>query len=305
MLVHDDFDLVAPFLPRILVHVLQVHCFKFIFRLSSTQRPQIQEHHKDHLDFLATLLDYYVKTRTMNNLIECLFESIVSERLSCPIRGRERYQIEISSPIMNPAHLDRLSKALRNFLTANQCIPIVKHVVGTLKNLWELYFAMTRNHEGDDSERAQKKRKTSTAAVSEDSNMKELAVTYCVVANLTSIVLSSLPVQSLPSDILEELRAIIVDFRTEFVHHSISKALKVLKKKGGTDPWSTEVILASTLRLLYVLDTSKCPSLPLNHITKLFTKLTDLSGNDELLPELTLELVCLLTMIMEFLALTG
>ena len=227
----------------------------------------------------------------MNNLIECLFKSIISKRPPCPIQGQERYQIECSSAIMNPEHLDRLSKALRNSLTASQCLPTVKYVVGTLKDLWEWYYTLSRNHEGDAAEGAQKKRKTSTTAVANDSNVKELAVTYCLVANLTSVVLSSLPVQSLPSDILEELRAFIVDFRMEFVHHTISKALKVLKKQGDIDAWSTEVVLASTLRLLYALDTSKYPSLPLNQITKLFEKLADLSGNDELLPELTFELV--------------
>jgi hypothetical protein len=190
---------------------------------------------------------------------------------------------------MNTTNLDRLSKALRNSLTANQCLPTIKHIVRTVKDLWELYYAMSHKSEG---ERALKKRKISTAAIAnDDSDMKELAVTYCLVANLTSIILSSLPVQSLPSDILEELRFLIVDFRTGFVHHTISQALKVLKKQGDRGAWSTEVILASTLRLLYSLDISKNPSLPPNHNTKLFKKLADLSTNDELLPELTLELV--------------
>ena len=227
----------------------------------------------------------------MNNFIESLFESIISERPPYPIRGRERYQIEISCPIMNTTNLDRLSKALRNSLTANQCLPTVKHVVGTLKDLWELYYAMSRKFEGDDAERAQKERKMSTTTTANDSDMKELAVTYCLVANLTSIILSSLPVQSLPLDILEKLRSLIVDFRKEFVHHTISQALKILKKQSDMEAWSTEVILASTLRLLYGLDVSRNPSLPPNHITKLFKKLADLSTNDELLPELTLELV--------------
>jgi hypothetical protein len=227
----------------------------------------------------------------MNNFIETLFESIISERPPCPIRGRERYQIENSSPIMNTTNLDRLSKALRNSLTASQCLPTIKHVVKTLKDLWELYYAMSRKSEGDDAERAQKKRKMSITATANDSDMKELAVTYCLVANLTSIILSSLPVQSLPLDILEKLRSSIVDFRTGFVHHTISQALKVLRKQGDMEAWSTEVILASTLRLQYALDISKYPSLPPNHITKLFKRLADLSTNDELLPELTLGLV--------------
>ena len=227
----------------------------------------------------------------MNNFIDSLFKSIISERPPCPIQGSERYQIEMSSPIMNTANLDRLSKALRNSLTASQSLPTIKHVVRTSKDLWELYYAMSRKSEGDSAERAQKKRKISTTATANDSDMKELAVTYCLVANLTSIILSSLPIQSLPLDTLEKLRSLIVDFRAEFVHHTISQALKVLKKQGDVDAWSTEVILASTLRLLYVLDISKYPSLPPNHITKLFKKLADLSTNDELLPELTLELV--------------
>lgn len=32
MLVHDDFDLVVPVLPRILVRVLQVRCFELVPR---------------------------------------------------------------------------------------------------------------------------------------------------------------------------------------------------------------------------------------------------------------------------------
>lgn len=269
MLVRNDFALVVPVLPCILVRVLQ-----------------IEKYHQDHLEFLATLLDYHIKTRTMNNLIGSLLESIISERPPCPIQGRERYQVECSSPIMNITHLGRLSKALHNSLTANQCLPTVKHVFGTLKTLWELYYAMS--HQQDDgTERAQKKRKTSAAAMTNDSDMTELAVTYCLVANLTSIVLSSLPVQSLPSDIFEGLQVCLVEFRSEISHHTISKALKVLKKQ---DAWSTEVVLASALRLLYALDTLKNPSLPSNHTTKLSKKLVDLSDNDELLPELTLEL---------------
>ena len=192
---------------------------------------------------------------------------------------------------MNTTNLDRLSKALRNSLTASQCLPTIEHVVGTLKDLWEMYYTISRKWEGNDAERVQKKRKMSTTAPANDSDMKELAVTYCLVANLTSIILSSLPVQSLPLDILEKLRSLIVDFRTGFVHNTISQSLKGLKKQGDTEAWSTEVILASTLRLLYALDISKYPSLPPNHITKLFKRLADLSTNDEILPELTLESV--------------
>lgn len=191
---------------------------------------------------------------------------------------------------MNTTHLDRLSKALHSSLTASQCLPTVKHVFGTLKNLWELYYAMSCE-QGDSSEGARKKRKTSITMMAGDSDMKELAVTYCLITNLTSIVLSSLPLHSLPSDILEELRVCIVDFRTNFVHYTISKALKDLKKQGDMDAWPTEVVLASTLRLLYTLEMSKNLSLPKSHMTKLFKKLLDLSSNDKLLPELTLELV--------------
>lgn len=205
---------------------------------------------------------------------------------------------------MSITHLDRLSKALHNSLTVNQCLPTVQYVVGTSKNLWELYYAMSCRQEGDREEGAQNKRKTSITATANDPNTKELAVTYCLVAKLTSIVLSSLPVQSLPTDILEEVRVSIVDFRTKFVHHAISKSMKILKKQSDTDTWSTEVVLASTLRLLFTLDTSNYPSLPPNHITKLSKKLADLSGNNELLPELTLELVRLCQK-KEFMMLTG
>ncbi|KAF8168340.1 Urb2/Npa2 family-domain-containing protein [Crassisporium funariophilum] len=266
---HIDYDLVLANIPRILNCLIQC--------------PEPSE---PHFAFLDILLDYHTKTRTMNVFLESIFASL-SANVAFSTTVQERYQTTLSSPIMHTLFLSRLSKSMQNFSTPTQCLSVVNLVFDNLKNVWEQYNGVSRQLIPKQVVSSQEKRQTPAVGEGEPG---EFAVIYSSVARLASVILSSLPIQSLPPTTVEEVRGSLFEFRTAFVHHTISKCLKTVKKKSSVDLWATEVVLAATMRLLYAINISKSLSLAPHHDTKLLGKISDTLDNDDLLPELILEL---------------
>lgn len=223
----------------------------------------------------------------MGTLVQDLFSSLSSET-SYPNGPRERYQLFLSSPIMHTLYLGRLSKALYIFLTENQCLPTLNFVLDRVKTKWESFHNDTPRKDTDPAEGPRKKRKTVADVGGYSDN---LAVTYSLICRLVSVVLSSLPVPSISADTLEEVQRLLNDFRSGFLHHSIAKSIKVIKKQSGEDIWSAEVTITANLRLLYALNVSRNLSLLPLHDEKLDKRVVDSTVNEELLPELVLELV--------------
>ena len=187
---------------------------------------------------------------------------------------------------MHAAHLERLARALQSFLTESQCIPMMNAIFDTLKASWEQLNRVSRRP----GEQEQPKAKTKIGTTLEN-NVEELAITYSLVAQLSSVVLSALPLASLSSTSLKDVQQLLVDFRTDFVHHTLSKSVKAIRKRGNSNCWAGEVSMVATLRLLYALDVSRNLALPLDIDEKLCKKMLELAFNDNILPELNLELV--------------
>jgi len=184
---------------------------------------------------------------------------------------------------MHTAHLERLSRGLQSFLTESQCIPMTTVVFDALRASWEQVHRISRRHDG---EQEQSSTKLKIGADAED-----IAVTYSLVAQLSSVVLSSLPLTSLSSTNLKCVQQLLVDFRTDFIHHTLSKSIRAIRKQGNSDFWAGEISMVATLRLLYALHVSRNLPLPLEIDKKLFKKMLELAFNDGCLPELNLELV--------------
>jgi len=216
----------------------------------------------------------------MNTLVELLFDSI-SASSTYSGNAQERYQLSFASPVMHNLFLQSLAKALQNFMTESQCIPTLRYVSEAHKAIWERVF--------DSSHRSSKRK---SIAAGDETDGSDVAVVYCLASRLASVVLSSLPIQSLSAETLEEVRPSLAEFRNEFVHYAISKGVKALKKRNDSDKWAVEICLATNLRLLYALNVSRNLVLPLAAETKIHSRLTEmLSGDEDVLPELILEMV--------------
>ncbi|KAF9560209.1 hypothetical protein CPC08DRAFT_690317 [Agrocybe pediades] len=265
-----DYDLMLPFMPRILPLFLQIS-------LPSEQ----------HFAFLEILLSYHTKTRTLGVLVQNLFAAL-SSPTQYPQGPMQRYQLSFSSPVMHNFFMSRLSKALLRFLTESQCVHLVEFVSNTLKTSWDTFYSNIRQNNSDSDEKPRKRRKTDTDVGGQD--VETVAVVYSLMCRLASAVLSSLPISSLSSESLASVRQALENFRADAIHTAISKCLRVLKKQDAKNLWPTEIVTVAALRLYYALSISRNLSLSVACDKKLIGKFTELLASEEVLPELTLEL---------------
>jgi len=233
------------------------------------------------------MIDYYTKTRTMDIHLENLFACLLSGKLEPCRDSRQRYQIGLSSPILHPLHLTRLSKALK-FLTPNQCLPSIKSTFEILSSIWHKFNA-AGHQKGVKQGKGSTKKETVGKQEHQDTDPESVAVTYCLVARLASTLLSSLPTQSLPPMSQEKVRECVEEFRASFLQQTLFKALKLVLQDSNT--WPAQVIALATLQVQYTLDRSTNFALSPNFNSKLSKKMTDVLENDELLPGLSLEIV--------------
>ncbi|KAF5312634.1 hypothetical protein D9619_003319 [Psilocybe cf. subviscida] len=265
-----DYDIIQPFIHMIMPLLVQIPG-------------------RDGLQFalLDIMLDYHMKTRTMDALIRNYFAAISLPK-SVPGDSRRTYEVCLSSPAMHTAYMQKIVRALQTFLTESQCLPVVDAVSTILKDAWQKVYTMLHQmHAADDNPK--KKRRTSTAPVVDgEVNTQELAVIYSLTCLLASVVLSSLPMSSLTAPIQEEASLLLQNLRADFIQHAISKSLKLLKKSSG-NTWTLEITLAANLRLLYALDVSRKLSLPVQFDAKMCSRMSQLV-HEVILPELTVEM---------------
>lgn len=265
-----DHDLIVPSIPRI---------FSQLICISAVDQ--------DQRGFLELMIDYYTKTRTMDIHLENLFACLLSSKSESCRDCRQRYQIGLSSPILHPLHLTRLSKALK-FLTPNQCLPSLKSAFEILSSIWHKFKAADHQKGGEQSKGSVKKKETVGKQEYQDMDPESVAVTYCLVARLASTLLFSLPTQSLPPMSQEKVRECIEEFRASFLQKTLSKVLKLALQDSNT--WPAQVIAAATLQVQYTLDRSTNVALSPNFDSKLSKKMMNALEDDELLPELSLEI---------------
>ena len=231
----------------------------------------------------------------MHILIENLFESISSASIWHTLTDAQaQYQVLFSSAVMHDIFLEKMSKAIHNFMTENQCVTVMKHAFEAVGKAWERAYEGTKERE--------QKRKLMSMDVDNTTEVPagESSVKFALIARLVSVILSSLPTQSLSPSTLQEVRQSLLDFRSDVLHHDISKchkALKKKKKKGDGEMagvWAIEIMLSAVLRILYAMNVSRNLSMPPTEVVeKNHARLTEMMvQSEDLLPELTLEVVC-------------
>ncbi|KAJ6604425.1 Urb2/Npa2 family-domain-containing protein [Mycena vulgaris] len=240
-LMQIDHDLVLEDVPRILPALLRI----------SVPLPSI-------FSFLELVLEYHVKTRTMQTYIEALLAALAPDPQKMTTSDiQHQYGCSSSSALLHSIHLDRLAKSTRKFLTSTQTRQTVQFVLETLEARWTEIFAIT------------------------DNESDSLAPTFSFSARVASVILTALPFQALPETTLQEVTDLIGEIRSKFLPRALSKTLKIIRKNVA-DSWGSQVVAAAILRLEYALDTP--------YTEKLWSKIETTSEDGGLLPELSLEL---------------
>ncbi|KAF8350279.1 hypothetical protein F5887DRAFT_944597 [Amanita rubescens] len=261
-----DYDLVLPSLPRILPQLLQNDGDCSTSSATSS-----------FLGFLDLILDFHTKTRTIHTLVSNLLDIACSPKHIASAGGDDPsqiYQSRSGCVLFRPAYLSRLAQKVQTFVTPTQTLPLAQTIAERLESARE------------DLEKAFRQERDS-----DDVHPDVLAVRLSLLTTIASVVLSSLPIRSLPTDERASLVTVVDPLRSSVVSKVISKLSKKLRGTESHEAWGWQICAAAVLRMGYVLDISRNLRLPQPSEcdVKLLKKLTDLTENVNVLPEFSLE----------------
>lgn len=246
-----DYDLVLPSVPRILPRILLVRFFWYSTHVSD-KILQISGRHRSLFRFLDLLLEYHTKTRTMSAYIGTIFSAFAPDQVVLPNHQSYDYEVSSKCALLHPIHLDHIAKAIQLFLVPAHVLETMRHVFEILKDSWQLVRHPQRQPLGEEEGPRKKRKMSDTDQKQEQSESSNQAVSFALKTTMASVVLSSLPLNSLPQDARGEVLTSMEDFRESFIYHTLSKTLKTIRKASFGDAISTEGIVATgSLRLLY------------------------------------------------------
>jgi FlaG/FlaF family flagellin (archaellin) len=163
-----------------------------------------------------------------------------------------------ASPVLTTSHLDKLSKAVRAFITPGQTLDTATRVLVMLRDSWERVrggenvSAVGREHH------ARKKRRKTGRSEKVKEVVDANAVTFVLTARIAATVLSSLPLHSTTEEIQREVQATVKGSLDGYVREAILVgATAVSRDTDGThNVWAAQVVAAAALRLRYSLQSS-------------------------------------------------
>ena len=164
-----------------------------------------------------------------------------------------------ASPILTTSHLDKLSKAVRTYITPGQTLDTATRVLVMLRDIWkkvcggEDVSAVGREHH------ARKKRRKTGHFEKAKEDVDAYGVTFMLAARIAATVLSSLPLRSTAETVQREVQATVKESLDGFVREAILAGATATVSRG-TDGrhniWAAQVIAAAALRLRYLLRSS-------------------------------------------------
>ncbi|SJL05929.1 uncharacterized protein ARMOST_09265 [Armillaria ostoyae] len=250
MIARIEYSIIETALPRILPLILV--------------RPTAD---KSFFSFLGILLDYHSKTRTLNTHLSILLSALERDKIAFFLDDvRAIYQVSTeASALAHPVHFDRLVISTRTFITSTQIVPTIHTIFETLASCSDAFAAAQETL----SEHLKKTKKGKSPVVASENIVHDLDVSaFCLSLcfRISSVILSAISQQSLPSSIREELHHSADAFRSASLHPALSKSVKFMNKMIGTrsrEVWGSSVGVSSLLRLQYSMGAQRCHPLTL------------------------------------------
>jgi hypothetical protein len=173
-------------------------------------------------------------------------------------------------------------------------------VIGALdaiKRSWDVFWEAQEKVIVDSGEGSRKKRKTTAAqglSTGKAGNPDAFAIAFTISARISTMVFSSLPLQSLPESTRFDIQRTLAEAQTSFIQLVLQQAFEVIRK-NLTNPrlevWGCQVGAAALLRLNYGLIAAQQLRLRAESDEKMGARMLDVAGDDGVLPELSLEIV--------------
>ncbi len=204
------------------------------------------EQNPSALDLLSALMGFHAKTRTLpsyiNAILECLSLSHSGEsQFDSP---RLVYRSVSASPLMDGAHLQELSAALRTFSTPGQTPALAEATLASLETAWGAFDGSNSDEHMDvDSDEIPKKKKRRKG---NDSGQAQAATSFASTARVTSVVLASLPLDTLTATDQGSVISMIINAKRSFLANA-------LRLEGSVVEWPRQLVTASALRLMHAI----------------------------------------------------
>lgn len=211
-------------------------------------------------EFISLTLSYHAKTRTLPVHISRLVDSCTvppSHISSFPVRMA--YDELAASPVLTTSHLDKLSKAVRTFITPGQTLDMATRVLATLRDIWERVRNVDNVSAVGREHHARKKRRTNGRSEKAKEDVDANGVTFVFAARIAVTVLSSLPLHSATEAVQREVQAAVKGALDGFVREAILTGANATVSGGtygGPNIWAAQVVAAAALRLRYLLQLS-------------------------------------------------
>ncbi|KAK0233389.1 Urb2/Npa2 family-domain-containing protein [Armillaria fumosa] len=222
---------------------------------------------KSFFSFLEILLDYHSKTRSLNTYLSILLSALERDKIAPFLDDvRAIYQVSTeASALAHPAYFDCLVISTRTFITSTQIVPTIHSIFESLTSCSDAFAAA----QGTLSEHLKKTKKGKSSVVASENIVHDVDVSaFCLslCCRISSVILSAISQQSLPSSIREELHHCANAFRSTTLHPILSKSVKFINIMIGThfrEAWGSSVGVSSLLRLQYSMGAQRYHSLTL------------------------------------------
>ncbi len=264
MLSRIDHDLVETFTGPILT--------KFLTVLQSSHGESLATPARE---FLSLALSFHMKTRTLPAHISRLINSSTPPPQHSSPSVRSFYDGLVASPALSLDHLNKLSMAVRTFITPGQTLATTRQVLDMLQEIWKRFREGEKAAVAEFGQRPRKKRRMSQSFGNAGKEDAVHTITEAEQARVKSTV-----VESLASFIREAVLA-----GTDAMTSGSSN------REG--DIWAIQVVAAAALRLRYMLRSSGHAFDGLDDQDDLNKLVAAVLQVDDCLPEYSIEIVSL------------
>ncbi|KAH9075806.1 Urb2/Npa2 family-domain-containing protein [Lactarius deliciosus] len=209
-------------------------------------------------EFLSLTLSYHSKTRTLPVHISRLVDSCTIPPPHIPsFPVRMSYDELAASAVLTTNHLDKLSKAVRTFITPGQIFDTATRVLFMLRDIWETVRDVENVTTVGRESHARKKRRTTGRSEKAKEDADANGVTFALAARIAATVLSSLPLHSATDAVQMEVQATVKESLDGFLREAILMgANAAVSGDTSGNIWSAQVVAAAALRLRYLLQLS-------------------------------------------------
>lgn len=263
---------------RIHFHLTGIH------QLASSSRVAAQ--------FLELGLDHHKKTRTLPAYFAVILDALgqVTDNMdsSSPY---DTYEAILGGPIFEDSHVEKLTKALRGFVTPGQCLGLLKQTKGALERL----YPDPSGQQGiPDMEKPRGSRKRRKLDPEPTTCPPAQAVGFALVCSIIAVVWPSLPIHSLTDESRSEGVNEIQGVGGSVLAPLLSAGVKRERgdeARSASRLWSRDIITSSALRLQYALSIYTPLGFKPTYDAKVEPRMLRLLKLSDVLPELKIEIV--------------